>query len=38
MNKPCLPILEKYCEETDFVILKVLKPPSIDGFKIKKKK
>ena len=38
MSKPCLPILEKYCEETDFVILKVLKPPSIEGFKVKKNK
>lgn len=37
MSKYSLPILEKYCEETDCIILKILNPPPIDGFKIRNK-
>ena len=30
-----LPIVHKYCKESDCVIIKIFKPPPINGFKIR---
>jgi hypothetical protein len=35
MSKQSLPILQKYCEETECIIINLFSPPPIEGFKFK---